>query len=156
MTKARRAAAAAAGLLVVLALASLASFVYVAGNVLIYDANVYQYGPLAGYSRYWTGVLGIALFVLGPVVYAVATWRRGVVGALTTLAGFGVIGQVLAYISPLSDEPSVRLACCDGVRSFIFLGSWVLGIGWFLIVPPITLVARWVWRRWSLGPDHRP
>jgi hypothetical protein len=93
---------------------------------------------------------------LAPVVYAVATWRLGVVGALIALMGYEVFGPFLAYISPLSDEPSVRLVCCDGVRSFLFVGSWVFGIGWFLIVPPITLVARWVWRRWSLGPDHRP
>ena len=59
-------APAAAAVLVVMALASLASFVSVAGTVLIYDANIYQYGPLGGYSGDWTGVLGIAL----------PSWRR--------------------------------------------------------------------------------
>jgi hypothetical protein len=144
--RAKRAAAAIPGLLLALALASLAAFVTGAGLVLIYDAEAFGYGPLAGYRGSSTDALRLALLVLGPVLFALATWRLGVVGALVALVGYVIIGPWLAVMSPLHDEPSVRLVCCDGVRSLQFIGAAIIGIGACLIVTPITLVVRWIWR----------
>jgi hypothetical protein len=147
MIAASGAAAAVPGLLLALALASLAGFVTVAGLVLIYDADAYAYGPLAGYRGSSTDALRLALLVIGPVVFSLATWRLGIVGTLVALVGYGIIGPWLAAISPLHDEPSVRLVCCDGVRNFQFIGAAIFGIGCGLIVAPLTLLVRWIWRR---------
>jgi hypothetical protein len=73
--RAKRAAAAVPGLLLALALASLAAFVTGAGLVLIYDAEAFGYGPLAGYRGSSTDALRLALLVLGLGVFALATWR---------------------------------------------------------------------------------
>ena len=86
--------------------------------------------------------------MLGPVVFAVATWRLGIVGALVALVGYGIIGTWLAVMSPLREEPSVRLVCCDGTRSLEFFGAVMIGIACCLIVTPITLVVRWIWRHY--------
>jgi hypothetical protein len=146
-SRVQRAAAAVPELLLALALASLAGFITVAGLVLVYDANAYGYGLLARYDRSSTDALSLALVVLGPVVFAFATWWRGIVGALVALAGFAIIGPWLATMTPLSDEPSVRLVCCDGVRSLQLWSALIFGIAGFLIVMPITFVVRWAWRR---------
>jgi hypothetical protein len=134
-------------LLVVLAGASLGGFAFLAGSVLSYDARVYSVGPLAGYSRLPLENLWLVPLVLGPVIFSVATWRFGVVGALVAFAGYAIVGTLLAEMSPLGNEPSVRAVCCDGVRSFMFIGAAVVGIGLLFVVMPITLVARWAWRR---------
>ena len=144
--RAKRAAAAVPGLLLALGLASLAGFVTAAGFVLIYDADLAQL--VAGHRDSSTGAPKLALLVLGPVVFALVTWRLGVVGALVALVGYGIIGPWLAATSPLHDEPSVRLVCCDGTRSLQFLAAAIIGIGCCLVVAPITLVVRWIWRHY--------
>jgi hypothetical protein len=145
--RAKRAAAAVPRLLLALALASLAGFVTVAGFVLIYDTEVYGYGLLAGYSGSSTDGLRLALIILGLVVFAFATWRFGVVGAFVAFVGYVIIGPWLAAMSPLHDEPPVRQVCCDGIRSFQFIFVAIIGIAYFLIVTPITLIARWARRQ---------
>ena len=144
---AKRATAAAPGLLVTLAVASLAGFVTIGGLLLIFDAEVYNYGPLAAYGGSSIDVLRWALLGLGPVVFALATWRLGLVGALVSLAGYVLIGTLLAWMSPLRDEPSVRLVCCDGVRTLTFFSVPIIGICECLIVSPITLIVRRIWRK---------
>jgi hypothetical protein len=130
---------AAAGLL-----ASIAGFVTVAGTVLMYDAALAK--SAAGYLGPSTDTRGLALLVLGPAVFAVATWRLGVVGALVALMGYGIIGPWLAAMSPLGNETSVP-ECC-GVRSLQFASAALIGIGCCLIVTPITLVVRRIWRHY--------
>jgi hypothetical protein len=145
---ARRAAAAAPGLLVVVAVAALGGFVFVAVNVSYLDAVSYQpSGPLAGYSRELINDLLPAAFVLGALIFAGATLRFGLVGAFAALVGYGIVGLVLAEMSPLSQDPGPPGApgyVYTGVRTSAFVVLPFVGIGLFVVVVPITLVARWI------------
>lgn len=76
--------------LAALALATFGGFLIWAGAILLYDAQGGQ-GPLAAIGG-WPIVRFAYLFfvlVLGPLIYAVATWRLNVRGALVALVGVG-------------------------------------------------------------------
>lgn len=146
---AQRAATAPRGLLVVLAVAALAGFVLVAQIVFSHNATVYGVGPLAGLSGSQIDVLEWYQVILGCAIFAAATWRFGVVGALVAFAGYAIVGPLLADMSPLSDEPSVlsvRTECCDALRGWADGGAALGGVFFLFLVTPITLVARWMWR----------
>ncbi len=133
--------------LVALALSSLAGFVSANGAVLGYDASV-GHGPLASVGHSLVDLtLRFLPVLLGVLVYAIATWQLGIRGALVTFAGFVVVGPFLFFtLSPWSSEPPERLVCCDGVRSLNTLSTSIFGTLGVLIVPPITLLLRKVWR----------
>jgi hypothetical protein len=146
--RAQRAAAAAPALLVVLALASLAGFAQLAATVLGYDAmRPRASGPLVGFSRSVLDALPLAPVALGLAIFTGATVRLGSLGALVAFAGYAIIGTVFAVMSPFADEPSVNLVCCDGVRSFMFIGAAGVGIGLLVFVTPIALLLRRLARR---------
>jgi hypothetical protein len=135
--------------LVPLAFASVGGFVIWAGTVLLYDANGGQ-GPLAAIGG-WPITRFASIFfvyVLGPPIYAVATWRLGIRGAVIALAGVGFVGPFLFVNSPWqSVNAEARYGYYDEGRGWIEFGLAIFGVGWFLVVPAITLVARMGWRR---------
>ena len=132
-----------------LALASFGGFVIWAGTVLLYDANGGQ-GPLAAIGGWSIARFASVFFVffLGPVIYAVATWRLRFRGAFIALAGVGFLGPSLFVNSPWqSVNAEARYGYYDEGRGWLELGLAIYGVGWFLFVPAMTLVARTVWRR---------
>jgi hypothetical protein len=135
--------------LVPLAIASIGGFVIWAGTMLVYDANGGQ-GPLAAIGG-WPIARFASIFcgyVLGPLIYAVATWRLGLRGAFIALAGVVFLGPALFVNSPWQTvNAEARYGYYDEGRGWIELGLAMFGVGWFLVVPAITLVARMVWRR---------
>ena len=145
----RTALAAGRRSLVPLAVASVGGFVIWAGTMLVYDANGGQ-GPLAAIGG-WPIARLVSIFcgyVLGPLIYAVATWRLGLRGAVIALAGVGFLGPALFVNSPWQSVNSeARYGYYDEGRGWIALGLAIVGVGWFIIVPAITLVVRMIWRR---------
>jgi hypothetical protein len=141
-------AAVAPGFLVALAVASLSGFVVVAGTFLVYDARG-GLGPLAGVND------SILLFIsrasswfVAPVAYAVATWRLGLSGALAAGLGTLVLGPLLWGLTPSSSvDSSARLGYYDEGRGWIGLGLSLVLVSSFVIVIPITLIVRLIWRQ---------
>jgi hypothetical protein len=137
------------------AVASAAGYLCWAGTLLLYDASG-GLGPLAAIGGWPVLRVGEVFFynLLGPTVYAVATWRFKARGALIALVGVGLVAPALWSISPWSHvDPGARFGgVYDEGRSWIAFGLLIFGIGWFFVVPPLTYVARWVWRRRHRNP----
>jgi len=149
--RARRIADVLRGSLVPLLWTSAAGFVAWAGALLLYDAAG-NMGPLAAVGGWpFIGLLYLFfILVLAPVTYAVATWRLGVRGALIAFAGVELIGPTLWSLSPWSTvDQEARFGYYDETRGWVGFGLLLFGFGWFLIVPPITYLARAAWRRWE-------
>lgn len=135
--------------LVPLAVASGVGYLRWAGALLLYDASG-GLGPLAPIGD-WPIlglVYGFSYLLLGPIIYAVATWRLNGRGALIALAGVAFVAPLLWWISPWSMvDPMARAGVFDDTRGWIGFGLEFLGIGWFFVVPPLTFLARRGWRK---------
>ena len=138
--------------LVALALSSLAGFVEINAAVFHFDTGLDGLvgGPLAGVPAPFDDGLVLLTFVLPPLVFALATWRLGLRGALVALVGFVIVGEYLFFaLSPLSTDST-------GVRDLVTYSAIVIGIPVFLIVAPITLAIRWTWRRFRPAGSPDP
>lgn len=106
MRLAHSAAATAPGFLVALALASLSGFVVLAGTFLVYDARG-GLGPLVSLNDSILLLISRASsYLVASVTFAIATWRRGVLGALAAGLGVLILGPVLWGITPWSSVDS--------------------------------------------------
>jgi hypothetical protein len=85
---------------------------------------------------------------VAPVAYAVATWRLGLSGALAAGLGTLVLGPLLWGLTPSSSvDSSARLGYYDEGRGWIGLGLSLVLVSSFVIVIPITLIVRLIWRQ---------
>ena len=137
-----------------LALATLSGFGMWAGAILLYDAAGGQ-GPLAPIADWAIVPLAFRFFMLflGPILYAVATWRLAVRGAFIAFGGVGLLGPYLFLISPWQAVEAGPLAYFDEGRGWMELGLLIYNVGCVLVVPALTLAVRSFWR--SLRPTVR-
>jgi hypothetical protein len=132
-----------------LALASIGGFVIWAGSMFLYDAGGGQ-GPLAGLagSPIVPWAFRFFVLVLGPLIYAVATWRHNLRGAFVALGGVGLIGPFLFLNSPWQTlDPEGRYGYYDEGRGWVEFGLLIYGVGWVLFIPAITVITRAFWPR---------